>query len=69
MATLRSKSKLAAVAWESKQEHLGNSRPRNTAVPRSNKEYIASVPKMLEDRVVVNVWADQKGGGGPYVIR
>ena len=51
MATLRNKRKLAAVTWETQEEHPRNGQSRNTSVPRINEEYITQVSEEIEGRV------------------
>ena len=51
MTTLRNERKLAAVAWETQEEHPSNGQSRNTSVPTINEVYITQVSEEIENRV------------------
>ena len=58
MATLRNIGKLAAVAKESQQERPRNSQSRNTALSRSNEDYITQMSEEIEGRVTKKLSQD-----------
>ena len=51
MATLRSKTKLAAINKENCEEHPRSNLAENSNVPRSQEDYISQVSEEIEGRV------------------
>ena len=55
MATLRNKTKLAALNKENCEEHPSSNQARNSSVPRSQEGYITRVSKEIEGKVTTEM--------------